>query len=375
MQLEDLCRGRRVLFVNAIRTDQPSGGNSSSQLLLGRLRATSELRELKLGPDSIPARLPLRMLMFVLASLPAVIFIALLRATGKTWLEFFIRASPWYVVRCLAARMSHRPEIVLFNHHPTFVYVRLFGGARRVLLWHDVPSLKRDESVALARSARHCAALERMFIRHASSSMTFSFTDAKLLRRLHRSVAGVLPVVQASAEPRERPVRKDALLLVGNWHRAENCDGAIEFFDRLAARAQAPAFGFHVAGNGADGFVDRLLSRNPTLRRLAIASTGRYGRMCDFDELALLAPLSRGAGIKLKTIEAWCAGIPVVGTTQAFTGMSASIWRPGGLKVDSIDSMVELCIDGGRLQAACAALAPLRAFENYQDALGCVDVR
>jgi hypothetical protein len=369
MNLEGICRGRRVLFVNSIRTDQPSGGNSSSTLLRARLRAVSQFHELNLGPDATPGRGILRTALFVLASMPAVLMIALLRQTGQTWLEFFIRCSPWYALRCLAARRRYKPQVVVFNHHPTFPYMWLFGSMRCVLLWHDVPSLKRDSAAPLRRSARRCAWLERRFIARADSSMTFSFSDARFLRRMHRTAVGVLPVVQAEATPRSVALRPTRLLLVGNWRRAENADGALDFFERLAAIQVGVSLDFHVAGAGADDFVQRLRSRSAALRSLPIHSTGRYGELRDFDAFALLAPLSRGAGIKLKTIEAWCAGIPVVGTPQAFTGMSPSIWSAGGIQARNLAELVDLCLNPAALRDACAALEPLQAFRNYQDAL------
>ena len=369
MNLEDLCRGHRVLFINSIRTDQPSGGNSSSTLLRTRLRAVSTFRELNLGPDATPASGRLQSVLFVLASMPAVLLIALLRTTGQTWLEFFIRSSPWYAIRCIAARVRHNPEVVVFNHHPTFPFIWLFGSAHCVLLWHDVPSLKRDSAVTLRRSARRCAWFERRVIALADSSMTFSFSDATFLRRMHRTVVGVLPVVQARPTPRDSTPDDHGLLLVGNWRRAENAEGALEFFDRLAATQPTCPLAFHVAGTGADSFVERARSRSLALRNLRIKSTGRYGELRDFQEFALLAPLSRGAGIKLKTIEAWCAGIPVVGTSQAFTGMSPTIWSAGGLRVKNIQELVDLCRHPAKLNNACKTLDPLGAFRKYQDAL------
>jgi len=358
-----------VLFVNAIRRDVPSGGNTCSDVLRERLHALADVHELDLGPDALAWAGRAGSLLFVLASLPAALFILLLRRTGRPWLEFFIRLSPWLALRCLVARWRHRPEVVVFNQHASFPYLCMFSGTRRVLVWHDVPSRKRDEALDLRGASRRCAALEHRFARASEAAITFSFSDARYLRRLLGTAAGVLPVVEAAASPRRGAPRPDRLLLVGNWQRAENSDGALRFFEQLALTPAPRRVSYRVAGTGSAEFVARLAARSPALAALPIESIGRYGRMSDFDDLALLAPLARGAGIKLKTVEAWCAGIPVIGTPQAFTGLGPSIWRRGGLRVRSVEDLARLCGDPDALRAACASLEPRQAFDVYQAAV------
>lgn len=368
--LDEMVTGRRVLLVNAIRGDVPSGGNTSTRATLDRWRVQGRCdpQELDLNP-----RAGASLTSFALLTLPAALFVLLGRRSGSIWLEYLFRLSPWLFLKCLWTRWRLRPEVVLLNHHASFLYRFAFAGSRCVLIWHDVPSLKRDEGRSTRRDQRCAAALERLFIRGARYNATFSFDDSRALWLLHRRRSAIIPVVHYPPTPRVSPGRAGRWLLVGNWTRVENTEGAQAFLlacATLIERGEATAAAaFHVAGNGSESFVAQLKADHPALRALDLQVTARYGEMHDFDEIALLAPLLRGAGIKLKTIEAWAAGIPVVGTSQAFTGMPARIWRRGGWRVPTIEAMARLCLSDRAFLDLAPALDPVAAYETYRQAI------
>ncbi len=370
--LEQLLAGRRVLFVNGIRSDQPSGGNTATQSMLSRWRERGlcDLVELGLNPAQGESERA-----FALKTFPAALFVLWGRFSGQVWLEFFRRVSPLLWLRCLWARWRIRPDVVVFNHHASFMFLSVFTGLSRVLVWHDVLSLKQVPGVDRRRDARRCAYLERRAIRQASHAVTFSFDDERALSLLHRIKPVVMPVIDGRARPRppNRVVRAGQWLLIGNWARVENTEGAEAFLRACAAilesgEARASA-AFHVAGHGSEAFVRQLIAQCPAVARLDLRVTARYGDIQDFDEAALLAPLRQGAGIKLKTIEAWSAGIPVLGTAQAFTGLPARVWRRGGHRVDSVEALARLCLTDGALDAVLTQLRPLEAYDAYQAAI------
>jgi glycosyltransferase involved in cell wall biosynthesis len=372
--IEDLIAGKRAVFVNAIRADIPSGGNTATARLLDSLRGVCDLREVALTPRAGAAGAWSARLLFLLESFPAPVMILLSRRFHAVWLEFFLRLSLIYLLRCVWVRLVHRPHCVFLNHHASFAYAFVFAGCTRILVWHDVPSMKRDASWATKRAAGRSAWLEKRFIRKSDYNVTFSFDDRKTLRRLHQRNAFVIPVIKNELRPRAPLSGRTGMLLVGNWSRMENSEGAASFLEAYAEQTRARPAGaavvsFHVAGHGADSFVAQLLASKASVRTLSILATARYGDIRDFAEFVMLAPVLRGAGIKLKTIEAWSCGIPVVGTRQAFTGIPASIWKVGGIKVDSPDAMARLCGDPEALARQCEELDPARAFAMYQAAI------
>ena len=367
LTFESEFRGKRVLFINAIRLDTPSGGNTSTQAMLARLRELCRVVVLPLNPS----KSAIDKVGFLFATLPAAFFVLWSRFSGHVWLEFLLRASPWLYLRCLWARWRIQPEVVVFNHHASFLYLSAFLGCRCVLVWHDLPSLKRDAVRKINSGARVCAALESMALSYTQFNLSFSFEDDKVLRRLHGQRSMVMPVIDKTARPRHNVKHSGRWLLLGNWTRAENCEGAKTFlilYAELSGQFKHHAKldpTFHVAGYGSDIFVNDLRAQYPELQALQLLTTSHYKDIRDFEESALLAPLLRGAGIKLKTIEAWSVGIPVVGTAQAFSGLPANIWRRGGLRVSSIKDMVLMCLIPTAYEKAASSLDPIAAYKAY----------
>lgn len=371
--LESVVEGRRVLFIDAIRSDVPSGGNTATTRLKASLRGARTWHQLDLNPDARLGAMA-RTLAFLLASFPAPLFIYWLRRSHSVWLEFFIRLSPYFFLKCVWSRIRYRPDCVFFNHHATFLYNVVFAGCVKILVWHDVPSFKRDERAETAAKARRCAWIERLLLKGGNYNVTLSFSDRKALRRLHGENAYVVPVISDVGRQRTKTLDQKRLLLIGNWTRIENSEGATAFLqaysDLMMRRGlEGDQLQFNIAGHGAPDYVESIRKTSPGISMLPISSVGRYGDIVDFDEIALVAPLLRGAGIKLKTIEAWSCGIPVIGTKQAFTGIPISVRKLGGIQCVSPAEIAERCSDPAAFAQEIASLDPRLAYDMYQEAV------
>jgi len=276
----------------------------------------------------------------------------------------------------LIAYWRFKPEIVVFNHHSSFCYAYFFQGSSRVFIWHDVPSFKRNISRKTSKNkdARMCSSIERVLLKQTNHSLVLSFADQRALRRLYQAQSWIIPVVDCQPQPRVKMSDPNTWLLIGNWDRAENCDGAIEFFrvySDIANQINAIDLGhFLIAGNGSVNFLQELLRSNPQIKSLVMNAVPHYKNVAQFSEQALVAPVLKGAGIKLKTLEAWSFGVPVIGTTQAFSGLPSSIWRLGGLRVTSISELAKLCLDWDKTGQQLDALDPTSAYQQYLKAVG-----
>lgn len=368
--LQGLCAGRRVLFVNAIRSDTRSGGETVTRLVRQAVAAAAESRSLEFVPASRGASSRWSRLAFVLESFPGPLFVLLHRRLHWTSLEFFSRLSPLLALRCLWARLAFRPQQVIFNHHATFLYARLFAGADIAFIWHDVPSLKSGDGGTGRGDARCCAVIESWMKAPSSRAFTFSHGEARFLRRYHGVGATLLPAVGTRRFDVRLPRRAGRLLLVGNWSRDENCDGAGAFFARLLAGGRhmegpdrLPSF--TLAGAHAAAFLRRLRCRLPAIGAADIEAVEGFGDLSEFDACALVAPIARGAGIKIKTLEAWAADLPVVGTAQAYSGLPASVWRLGGKRFESIDALAAFCLHDDAMAEELSRLRPAEAFDRY----------
>lgn len=370
--LVERCRDRRVLFVTSIRSDVPSGGRTATATLLRQLQRVADVRVLSLAPVGASGSGTAAALCFFLASLPGSIFVGVYRRTGWPWLEFLTRISPWFAIRCWWARLRDRPQIVVLNHHATFAYGWLFR-AGAVTVWHDVPSFKRDSERDMRRHSRICFWIERLLLMAArGGAITYSTADARVLRVMHGVAVELVPVIDPDDyRPRAAGPRTFSVLLVGNWNRIENSEGAAALFDaylELEAMMDSTSSGvtFHVAGVGADAFVAAWRRRSGGVS-LHIKTTASYADLRDFSsEMVMVAPLLRGAGIKLKTLEAWAAGLPVIGTKQAFTGLPLAARRAGGKCLRSVSEIARVCTDAAQLEALCRSLDPAHALELYR---------
>jgi hypothetical protein len=302
-------------------------------------------------------------LAFALTTFPGSLFVAMERRFKRPWLEFFTRLSPALALICLWYRWQHRPEVVVLNHHATLPYGSLFPAARLLQIWHDVPSIKQVPGRSRTVDSRWCAAIERRLLRRAPEVFTFSFDDQRVLRRLHHTPAQLVPAVSESALA-PLPARREAdlLLLVANWGRRENMDGAKAFAVALGTHPEGRPLRIIMAGYGAQQALSQLRRETGPHIGIEWQAVEGYDHLGRFPAVALVAPLLSGAGIKVKTLEGWAAGLPVLGTKQAFTGLRPDLWRTAGLRFPSIQALARFC----RLDPLQERLKPLQPRETFQ---------
>lgn len=368
--LGEYCAGRRVLFINAIRADRRSGGDSCTRLLIRALGPRCTLDVVQLAPDLYGRWGALAMPLFVLASLPGALFGFLYQFRQRTWWQWLFRVSPVLAVQFLVWRRRFRPDIVLLNHHAAFFLLPLCRGLKVVTVWHDLPSLAAGGGKGPAGSDGLSRCLERRACRRSDRVGTFAYQDAQVLRRAYGAKVTLLPVVGPEAIARRRPSPSPSLLFVGNWSRPENALGLLAFmraFMRLTAGAAGGAGvpRLHIAGAGAESMQARCRRLAAASPQLELRATASFATLGEFDDWVLVAPLLAGAGIKLKTIEAWAAGFPVIGTAQAFSGLPRAVWSHGGIRCADVDALAALAADVQAVEAALRSLSPSRAFQDY----------
>lgn len=373
----DLIRGKRVLFINTIRSDLSSGGNTATQTLLRLWSPVCNLRLISLARDQSKESL----LSYVVKSFPAPIFVVLYRYFHHIWLEFFARFSPWFLFSSLIAYWRFKPDIVVFNHHSSFCYAYFFKDSSHIFVWHDVPSFKRNISREDSKNkdSRICVSIERILVRQANYSLVLSFADQRVLRRLYQVQSWIIPVLDCQPQPRVKMSNPNTWLLIGNWDRVENCGGAGEFFkaysdlsNQMSTKDQGH---FQIIGNGAVNFLKGLVRSDPQIKKLKINAISRYENIAQFSGQALIAPVLEGAGIKLKTLESWSCDIPVIGTAQAFSGLPSTIWMLGGLRVASILELARICLDWDEVKKQLDTLDPISAYQAYLKSVGMPAIR
>ncbi|MGH3933469.1 MAG: phosphotransferase [Pseudonocardiaceae bacterium] len=186
------------------------------------------------------------------------------------------------------------------------------SGARLVYEMHD------DEA-ALLRSIgaehREAALLQASAVAAADGIVAFTDRDATCARALGARSAHVVPCGAEPGPPLHQHQRPGGVAFVGNLYYEPNLR-AVRYLHHTLAPRLAPDTVIDVFGRYpplARDLADRVRLRGPVADLRAVLATARVG----------IAPLDSGGGMKLKVLDYLAAGLPVVGTLEAFVGFDA----------------------------------------------------
>ncbi|NPD03906.1 glycosyltransferase family 4 protein [Nocardioides sp. zg-1308] len=179
------------------------------------------------------------------------------------------------------------------------------------------PEDRRYWGGVAARSRAH----ERDMIRRLDEVLVFSRKDAELLGDPPHTV--VHPPLSVGDEPPHQPAAEPVVVVVSYLARDENNKAALWTIDTVwpHVRSARPDAVLRFVGGGA---TDELRSR------VAGLPPGSGVELAGFvDDLSAeyagaavaLVPVLQGAGVKFKTVEALCHGVPVVTTTVGAEGI------------------------------------------------------
>ncbi|MBI2839368.1 MAG: glycosyltransferase [Acidobacteria bacterium] len=183
----------------------------------------------------------------------------------------------------------------------------------------------------------------------------------------------VLPNVYEERLPKHarRAHRPFTFLFVGSLGYAPNIDGVSFFVERIApliAMKAGTAWRFRVAGRGVTPGLRSGLARYPFVELVGeVSSVEPLYRSAD----AAIVPIRAGGGTRIKVIEAFAYGVPVVTTTLGVEGLGAASDNHV-LIGDNEDELAAHCArlmydPDSRARLACNARRLLRAY--YSPAL------
>ena len=258
------------------------------------------------------------------------------RLSGRPYV-FFARHDRRPVWRALRRELSERrPDLFFFDHLDSLLFSRLAGDLPFAIDCHNVYStLVRRQAEeghrGLARryllgEARRLERVERQAAGTARLLFAVSAEDLEIFNRFGAHNAHVVPngvdcAFYASIPP-ERPDSAPLLLYVGTMSWPPNAN-AVVFLAREALpriRTKCPAARLRIIGR------DPL----PAVRELAalpgVEVTGGVDDVRPHlsEAHALAVPLETGGGSRLKILEAFAAGLPVVSTPVGCEGLEVS---------------------------------------------------
>jgi glycosyltransferase involved in cell wall biosynthesis len=229
------------------------------------------------------------------------------------------------------ATSGRRYEVGVIEHFWCARYVREMAEVcdRVVLDLHNIESVLHERCAAAEGSIEGLAhrvfqsasrRLEREWMPRFSEILTASTTDADLVRTLVSGAAVRVYPNTLRLEPIPERVEEDVVVFSGNMEYHPNF-AAVRFFRQEIwprLRERWP------------GLVWRLLGKNAASVKMFTFGDPRIDVVGEFDnavtELArakvAVVPLLAGSGTRLKILEAWAAGVPVVSTRVGAEGLS-----------------------------------------------------
>jgi glycosyltransferase involved in cell wall biosynthesis len=270
-------------------------------------------------------------------------------AGGATPID--VALSPAALAGLDACVAEFAPAVVVLEHTQLHALVPRLkaAGVRLVVDMHNIEShlyaclvpprlpLKWLERRLFDRGAAHIRGVERQLLRAADQVWLCSEADRHRLAALGPASAelfvvpnGLPPGRYRATRPRAAPPSqgggRPSLLFLGQLGYPPNVQ-AVRYLARriapLLARAR-PDAEIVVAGRAPSRKLTELLRAAPNLR--LVPDPPDVAPLLQAADL-MLVPLFKGSGTRLKLVEAWAAGLPVVATPKAAEGLAAEDGR------------------------------------------------
>ena len=264
--------------------------------------------------------------------------LAILRGTLGRWPHTLARfRSPAFDREVRSTMDAWQPEIVFIHHLHMATYVDAMGGATKVLRQHNLEQLflARFADATRNPAVRGYARLQALRMRSAEVELCRAMS---LILAMHEEEAQAMrafaPGVRVEAIPVGAPFvelgrrarwPEPTLLVVGSFDREANAEGAKTFLEQgwPRVRSKMPLARLRIVGRGIA----------PPLAALALAAGAEpVGFVPDLEpELArawgMVVPLWYGSGMRVKTVEAMAAGLPVACTPLGAEGLGLEAGR------------------------------------------------
>lgn len=228
----------------------------------------------------------------------------------------------------LISRAASDFDILYFDFSQMHLYSLFAAHPRKILMCHDVIAQK------FSRKGRwqlpFIKSSERLCLRSAGQILTFSKKDCDFIRKFYglESTQVNFYLKQESFDYSQTEVHKDLFCFYGAWNRYENEESLLWFIKNVLPFV-SEKIRFAVIGGGMSA---KLKSKIES----ACLAKARF-RVLGFVEnpvseiakcQAMIAPLHKGAGVKVKVIDALTSGTSVIGTDVAFEGIEDNAENP-----------------------------------------------
>lgn len=226
-------------------------------------------------------------------------------------------------------------DMLYFDFSQVHIYSLFIEHPNKVLMCHDVICQKfnRKGRMMLPWIKKS----EKALLETASKIITFSKKDCNVIKTEYGfdsiPVHFYLKNGRFDYALEKVRVSENTFCFYGAWNRTENSQG-LEWFLEKVIPLLSPGIQFVVIGGGLSSSLCKKLARHKSIKCAGfVEDPVLYIAECQ----ALVAPLFKGAGVKVKVIDALSSGTKVIGTDIAFEGIEDNSIQPLFCKVRSAE--------------------------------------
>jgi glycosyltransferase involved in cell wall biosynthesis len=209
-------------------------------------------------------------------------------------------------------------DMLILDHAQTYIYGKFFPEIKKVLIAHDIIYQRVSRKYGQFQSLICKLSEKRMITQPNSTVFTFSEKDIKLIALNYGVNARFTSCIIDSQAINTYPSKiSDYYVFFGQWKREDNYKGLIWFINEVYPML-GDEISFKVIGGGMSSKHTKTLSRYNNVEILGFIDNP-YQIIANAK--ALISPLFSGAGVKVKVLEAFACGTPVIGGEVAFEGI------------------------------------------------------
>lgn len=209
-------------------------------------------------------------------------------------------------------------DILYFDFSQVHIYSLFLAHPCKILMCHDVILQKYQRNNSIL--SKYVKNSEKKLLSSASRIITFSKKDCDLIINAYglNSSNVNFYIKKSLSINQDQVVLSNSFCFYGAWNRRENSESLLWFISNVLPYLDNK-IRITIIGSGLSDKIKLLLNKYYNITVLGFIQDPVLELS---KHQALIAPLFKGAGVKVKVIDALSSGTPVIGTDIAFEGIT-----------------------------------------------------
>lgn len=258
----------------------------------------------------------------------------LLRIKDISFVEFIYKISIFSLLKIFI--INKKNATFIFSHHSIFYLMFLVKKKNRILLCQDL-LLKKAKSLSNNRLDKIISSkIENFYFNRAHKILVHSIQEKRYLNTKGYKNVFLISCFdfnnKSDVKYKLSNKNLNKIAVISDWRRYENISGLKNFIysSKIKNKFILSVYGFESK--------NLILSHNC----LNISFKGEYNSYDEIKEFFLLVPIYKGAGIKLKVLEAINYNKVIIGTSAAFVGLPKKYIKYIGFEVKDFNDLSQI---------------------------------